>query len=286
MDRNNSTSQSLGASFKFLLHPQSSLTNKNSQDYIVFPRSNRRPSTNIENEIENREKISISLKNILESKCTAATFGNDEIRQECYFCDKCDPKHLLKFCENCFLECHFKCHSTNFDINSNKGEKIKFVCDCFKKLNHILPKDFEKKVYSCSMKILDNIIFPYKYFYCINDNQVLCSFCYFICHGDCHNKKKVNSVKEINSVSITTINICQCRHANHSDNNEFLLCLNFKEYQNDLGIRLLPLQFLNLCFHVEKVYENFTKVFIQKYDNNNNLLSKKINICFTLLNNI
>ena len=286
MDRNNSTSQSLGASFKFLLHPQSSLTNKNSQDYIVFPRSNRRPSTNIENEIENREKISISLKNILESKCTASTFGNDEVRQDCYYCDKCDPKHLLKFCENCFLECHFKCHSTNFDINSNKGEKIKFVCDCFKKLNHILPKDFEKKVYSCSMKILDNIIFPYKYFYCINDNQVLCSFCYFICHGDCHNKKKVNSVKEINSVSITTINICQCRHANHSDNNEFLLCLNFKEYQNDLGIRLLPLQFLNLCFHVEKVYENFTKVFIQKYDNNNNLLSKKINICFPLLNNI
>ena len=162
----------------------------------IIENNNRRISTKIDVDVEERKQMSNSLKNILESKCTAATFGNDEIRQDCYYCDKCDPKHLLKICENCFLECHFKCHSLNFDKNSIKGEKITFVCDCFKKLNHILPKDLEKKLNSCIMKILDYMIIPNKYFFCGNDNQLICSFCYFICHGDCHNKKIFNNIKE------------------------------------------------------------------------------------------
>ena len=286
MDKNNSTSQSLGNSFKFLLRPSQSLTKKRNPDFLtIMENNNRRLSTKIDVDVEERKQMSNSLKNILESKCTAATFGNDEIRQECYFCDKCDPKHLLKLCENCFLECHFKCHSLYFDKNMYKGEKSTFVCDCFKKLNHILPKDLEKKLNSCIMKILDHIIIPNKYFFCGNDNQLVCSFCYFICHGDCHNKKIFNNIKEINGLSINNLNNCYCRHVNHSDNNEFLFCLNFKEYQKELGIRFLPLQCLNLCFQVENIFETFTQTLIKDHRNKEEF-KNKINICFPLLNNI
>ena len=102
MDKNNSTSQSLGNSFKFLLRPnQSSFIKKRNPEFLtIMENNNRRISTKIDVDVEERQQMSNALKNILESKCTAATFGNDEIRQECYFCDKCDPKHLLKFCEN------------------------------------------------------------------------------------------------------------------------------------------------------------------------------------------
>lgn len=209
-------------------------------------------------------------KGDIKDKCTASCFGLVPLHQECYYCPKCDPTHQIRLCLSCFEDCHFDC---TYDIdNYNKEDycidsSLEFSCECFSLLKHRVRRTQKKDSIKCELKILDKFLLPTKYFYCDDEKLLLCSFCYFSCHSDCDDKKILTG-KEINELcnlnnSLSTFSICQCRHTNHSSNNEFLFQISVKEYSEEMEISFWPIQLINFTFSIDSVFSKFILHFKQ-----------------------
>ena len=203
---------------------------------------------------ENSSK-DFDLSIITESECTSKTFGNEEIKQNGYYCLICDQQKKMKLCQFCYETCHLKCRincEKDTCIISNETNAIfpmiKFACDCGIKMKHFPNNYMEKGKISCPMFDIDKNICIEKTFFCGEENETICSFCYIICHKDCKyksiSKEKVSNKKE-----------CECKNKNHSKYNEFIFKIPIFEYQAKMKTKFWPIQTINIMFE-KGIFDN------------------------------
>ena len=207
---------------------------------------------------ENSSK-DFDLSIITESECTSKTFGNEEIKQNGYYCLICDEQKKMKLCQFCYETCHLKCRincEKDTCIISNETNAIfpmiKFACDCGIKMKHFPNNYMEKGKISCPMFDIDKNICIEKTFFCGEENETICSFCYIICHKDCKyksiSKEKVSNKKE-----------CECKNKNHSKYNEFIFKIPIFEYQAKMKTKFWPIQTINIMFE-KGIFDNLAKL--------------------------
>ena len=201
---------------------------------------------------------------ITESECTSKTFGTEEIKQKGYYCLICDPQKKIKLCKYCFLTCHDKCrNNSDKDYCSlNKDNQlispmIKFACDCGIKMKHVPNKSISKENNSCPMFYIDKNFCNGKSFYCEEEKEFLCSFCYFMCHNKCLSKfTDKENIK----------NNCECSNRIHTKFNEFIFQIPFFEYQAKMKTKFWPIQIINLMFEkgiFDNISQNLNKIILE-----------------------
>jgi hypothetical protein len=101
--------------------------------------SSSQKSSISQEEMSRRESFNFNLYSSHE--CTSKYFGREEIEQEGYYCQFCDPQKKMKLCKYCYDDCHLKCREINnnliikTEINDNYiipfGMKFYYDCGIF-----------------------------------------------------------------------------------------------------------------------------------------------------------
>ena len=195
---------------------------------------------------------------LLKEGCTALTLGLEPMPQKCYICPICDIKKEHYICNYCYNYCHEKCRNLEGnntpkckEENNYLGEK-EFACYCGNKLKHKINKIPKLLVIPCSMTQLDEAL-GINLFYCKNHEYIICGVCGVECHKNC---KKVK-YKEKNNEN----HLCQCVKEKHSIYNDVALSFNLNFYQKLTGVRVWPVQVLNILFNHKNNFENLINLF-------------------------
>ena len=222
--------------------------------------SSSQKSSISQEEMSRRESFNFNLYSSHE--CTSKYFGREEIEQEGYYCQFCDPQKKMKLCKYCYDDCHLKCREINnnliikTEINDNYiiPFGVKFYCDCGIILKHKVKILSNKDSIFCPMIFFDKIFCKQKSFYCEDDKKNLCSFCYFLCHKECKKKILKENKNEINNKK------CDCKCGNHTIYNEFIFNINLIQYQKLIQNKFWPIQLINLLFE-HKIFKNIEILF-------------------------
>ena len=134
---------------------------------------------------------------------------------------------------------------------------IKFACDCGIKMKHVPNKSISKENNSCPMFYIDKNFCNGKSFYCEEEKEFLCSFCYFMCHNKCLSKfTDKENIK----------NNCECSNRIHTKFNEFIFQIPFFEYQAKMKTKFWPIQIINLMFEkgiFDNISQNLNKIILE-----------------------
>ena len=166
-------------------------------------------------------------------------------------------------------------------INNNFNTIREFSCYCGVKLKHkpIIPA--KKELIACSMMLLDDAL-EVECFYCENHQQMICCVCSVYCHKGCvitkrssvtvnnniaiNNNNKLSSfsgmfLNDIDASSRNATHVCQCEEDKHTSYNEIALTFPLQEYQRLSGVKVCPIQILNILFSNKNTFTKLTALF-------------------------
>ena len=166
-------------------------------------------------------------------------------------------------------------------INNNNNTIREFACYCGVKLKHkpIIPA--KKEFIACSMMLLDEAL-EVECFYCENHQQMICCVCSVYCHKGCVVTKK-SSINMNNSIAFhnnklssfsgmflndnmnininASSHVCQCEEDKHTSYNEIALTFPLQEYQRLSGVKVCPIQILNILFSNKNTFTKLATLF-------------------------
>jgi len=220
-------------------------------------------------------------------ECTYLMYGDIELKQEKFMCEKCDVYQLHPMCKSCFNICHKECqndYSYKFfrhmpkktiekkNLPVSKEKKVKFVCLCGKIQKHQkieLNLDIfnSNKIFFCNLEnFLKSSVFPTivnKMSNCKNCQIKICYLCQIFCH---HSHTLADTIEEGKD------NKCMCSNPHHSLN-DFILDKFLFDKKNEKNEKPYPVlisnrtKILNVLFKFEDVTANlcnFIKWVIEK----------------------
>ena len=116
-------------------------------------------------------------------------------------------------------------------------------------------------------------------FYCNTHQKTICCVCAVECHKNCQIEKYNEKENEIL--------LCLCNSEKHTIYNELALTFNLEKYQELSGVRIWPIQALNILFNHKNTFEKMSNLFnivLKNINNKENEVSKdKLDRFFSLL---
>lgn len=249
--------------------------NNNNTDNIVSTEREQIPTLPKETEESMPLKQNLKMHLVNDSKfdfykdyrakedCTSFFFGAEPISQQCYVCSLCNPLRTQKMCKHCYEVCHEKCRFELMDKNpeleeSNKLPNQTFTCCCGIMNKHVLTKLQTKDLIPCDMIKLD-VILQVDSFFCTDHNIMICCICSVVCHKNCKVivKETIGEDEDI---------VCHCKSEFHTKYNEIALSFPLEQYKKITGVRIWPIQILNILFGTKNTFSEMSQLFIKKLD--------------------
>lgn len=193
--------------------------------------------------------------------CTSYFFGLEPIAQQCFVCSLCNPLRNKKMCKYCYMVCHEKCR---YEIMAHHPEQEEentlpiqtFYCACGVINKHMITKIQAKDLVPCEMMKLD-IILQVDCFFCHDHNILICAICSVVCHKKC--KVTIKDVLDDNEELA-----CKCKSEYHTKYNEIALTFPLEDYKKVTGVKIWPIQILNILFATKTTFSNMSELFTKK----------------------
>ena len=230
-------------------------------------------------EINNNDKTN-ALFSIYEyfqkESCTLFFIGAISVFQKCYTCPICNPQEDKYICEFCYFNCHQICRElkkqkldivdkekTCIEEKDYKGLK-EFFCFCGREYKHKPPNSFINEYGPCDLIKLDKAL-KLDNFYCEDHKILICC----VCSTRCHNKCKITKTKSIaqNYKSKRKNDKCMCRDECHTKYNEVAFTFPLNDYQKLSGVKIWPIQILNILFNNKRTFHKLYTLFNSFLDN-------------------